>query len=501
MIEYYVDGRLVGKPYKSCYTHEQIIRSCLRALVSQARGKDDVRFLFLGTYSDEESNEESIEDKNMKLRKIVKSFKLEKNVCYHNLKDMIFPINSLSPEKKDWEVMKQVRSAIVKCSDVPPIPIPIKWYAMELALMRFVEENKRAVLLEKECFEMASTFHFDEVSFKAALRYLHAVKHIFYYEEEGLVIAEMQFILDELSQIVRYNVELRTNPSQHEKLDYKWIKFCHHGILHPSCLDEFPDRYVPGVFTSKELLLLFKHLSIVSEQSPDEYLMPCLLLEEDKGCQNPEPETQAVPALTIEFPDGSPMLGSYCALVCHLMNTEKWKLAENEDGDPCLLTRNSIRFLAPKDNPGTVTINDPRSSFFLVTFHGSLRAATKICPLIRESIFTAIDVVSKSRSYFPQDAAETVTGCQPSQPFTAFLCTCETSPLHSSRISDEGEFLTCPNHLLREVVVTDEHRIWFKGVSYKREVASDYYALFSSSLVCFLKTPTGQFNHCRLTVS
>ena len=398
---------------------------------------------------------------------MAKSFKLEKNIYYSDqgLKNMIFAINALSPGEEDWEVMKHVRSAIVSSSDVPSIAIPIKWYAMELALMRFVEENKQAILLEEECFEMVSTFYFDRDSFKAALRYLHKVKFIFYYEKEGLIIAELQFILDKLSQIVRYNVELHTNPNQHAKLDYKWSRFCHHGILHPSCLDMFPDGYIPGVFTSKEMLLLMKHLSIISEQSPEEYLMPCLLLEEDKGCHNPSSETPSVSALTIEFPDGSPMLGSFCALVCYLMNTQRWILAMDEEGDPCLLTRNSICFLTPKGLPGTVTLSDPLSSFFVVTFKGNNKVATRICPYIRESILTGINMVSKSLSYFPQDApAESVsTDSQPSQPFTSFLCTCKTSPLHSFKISDNGDFLTCPYDPFNCMEVTEKHRIWFAG--------------------------------------
>lgn len=34
MIEYYDEGKPVGKPYRSCYSHEQIIRHFMRALIS-----------------------------------------------------------------------------------------------------------------------------------------------------------------------------------------------------------------------------------------------------------------------------------------------------------------------------------------------------------------------------------------------------------------------------------------------------------------------------------
>ena len=135
-------------------------------------------------------------------------------------------------------------------------------------------------------------------------------------------------------------------------LDDKWKRFCSHGILHASCLDMFPDGYIEGVFTPKELLQLFIHLSIVSEVGPDEYLMPCLLEAEEEVCCNPDPSTQAVPAMALEFPEGGPMLGSYCSLVCYLMNVKGWKLVEDVTKKPYHLTRSSIHFLAPQGLPG-----------------------------------------------------------------------------------------------------------------------------------------------------
>ena len=51
---------------------------------------------------------------------------------------------------------------------------------MELALQCFIQETKQAVLLESKCLELVANFRFNEDNFKAALNYLHQIKHIFY---------------------------------------------------------------------------------------------------------------------------------------------------------------------------------------------------------------------------------------------------------------------------------------------------------------------------------
>ena len=397
MMEFYnEEGESVGGPYKSCYSQEHVVRFFLRALASQAGEGKDGKFLFIGTHNDRiKECDESLKDKNDKLKDIVCSFNMESNVIYNGL-DMIFPINAKTPGNEDWSVMKQIRCKLVECADVPPVQIPVRWFAMELALQRFVLETKQAVLLESKCLELVANFHFDQKGFKAALKYLHQVKHIFYYEDglKGLVVADIQVIQNKLCEAVSYNIELRTNPNRPEALGFVWKKFCERGILHRSCLDKFPKGYIEGVFSSKELLQLFSSLCIVSEMGSNEYLMPCVLPIEETPCCNPG--TQSVPAMVVEF-SGGPVLGLFCGLVCYLMNTAKWKLAEQR-GVPIHITRSSIHFNIP-GFPGKVTFNDPLSTFFTLTFHGPIEDAPEVCPLIRETILTGIGEVSRNLNY------------------------------------------------------------------------------------------------------
>ena len=128
MIEFYNHaGNSVGTPYKSCYSQEQVIRHFMRGLISQSGRRMGVKFLFIGTHRDriEESKDESIQDKNEKLKKIITSFNMKDNVICRGL-NPIFDINAKNPDKSDWKVMERVRKELVKSANVPPTSIPIR---------------------------------------------------------------------------------------------------------------------------------------------------------------------------------------------------------------------------------------------------------------------------------------------------------------------------------------------------------------------------------------
>jgi hypothetical protein len=455
-------GGLVGEPYKSCYSQEQVIRFFMRALVSQGGEGKDVKFLFIGNHIDRvEECDETVFQKNRKLRGIVHSFNMEANVIYNGL-CLIFPINAKTPGDRDREVIKQVKYNLIKCTNVPAIKIPVKWFAVELALQRFVTDTKQAVLLESKCLELVAHFHFDKASLKAALEHLHQIKQIFYFKSgsRGLVVANTQVIQNKLCEAVSYSIELRTNTNQCVSLDYKWVRFCMHGILHSSCLDQFPSDYIEGVFSPKELLQLFTSLCIISGMGSDEYLMPCVLPVDEIPCCNPEPETQSVPAMVVEFPAGGPMLGLFCGLVCYLMNIAKWKLAERR-GVPIHITRSSIYFNIP-GVPGRITLNDPLSSFFTLTFHGLLEDAPEVCPLIRTTILAGIEKVSEKLNYLPQDK-DISSNTRQNHPIVTFLCPCETTPLHPAKMSHSGRHLLHPDNAEVYTSVTNGHRMWLPG--------------------------------------
>ena len=54
------------------------------------------------------------------------------------------------------------------------------------------------MMSKEECFEVAATYNFTRESFEAALKYLHGLKLIFYYEEvlPNVVFIDAQALLD-----------------------------------------------------------------------------------------------------------------------------------------------------------------------------------------------------------------------------------------------------------------------------------------------------------------
>ena len=73
----------------------------------------------------EESKDESIQDKNEKIKEIITSFNMKDNVICRGL-NPIFAINAKNPDKSDWKVIERVRRELVKSADVPPTSIPIR---------------------------------------------------------------------------------------------------------------------------------------------------------------------------------------------------------------------------------------------------------------------------------------------------------------------------------------------------------------------------------------
>ena len=212
VVKYYDEkGKDVQFSCPSSYTHEQIIKFCMRAFVSLDGGRNGIKLLFVGTHLDLiDDCDETLEDKTLALHKIVRSFKMTENVIVmtNNIAedDIIFPINAKTPGDKDWEVMRCVRRAIIENSHVPPTRVPIKWFCIELLLWRGVKHANQDVLLDSTLFEMVSHFQFDSANFKSALKYLHRSKLIYYLAESGLIVANMQVVPNKINELVHYQL-------------------------------------------------------------------------------------------------------------------------------------------------------------------------------------------------------------------------------------------------------------------------------------------------------
>ena len=461
---YNEEGESVGEGVKSTLTNEQIIRLCLRMIVSKSQGDRRVKVIFVGTHRDEEYKcSESREEKNCKLMDIVKSLSLEENVIYRNEDELIYALNAKNPEEVDHFTAGELREAIIDKSNAIAVHIPLNFYGVELTLQKMVQESNQIAFHEFEILPRVSHYHITEESLKDALRFLHEMNLVFYFEEEfpNVVIGHPQSILNKLTELVAYHIQLTTNPKMQRNLDGMWKKFSQCGILRIDCLKKFPDHYVNGVFSPADMMRLFMKLFIVSEVKEGEYLLPCVLNVDELTSCNPEPETQSVPPMVLYFAEGAPRYGVYCGTICHLITVSKWKLFKDpRTGEFANITRNSVHFSLPGYRGNCkVTINDPFDNFFLVTLHvppdvpSYTETVSRICLKIHDTLVSAINEATKKLHYIPDE------------PVVSFLCEEHiSSSFHPATISEIGDELLCTKHLTCGGSLTPQHRVWLKGI-------------------------------------
>ena len=464
LIEYYdEEGNLVGTPYHSPYTNQQILMQCMRVMQSQASQSEDGQCanpIFVGTHRDLEHDcEETREEKNHKIREMLPPTVKAEAVYYgEDMKQLIFPVNAKTPRPQDKEVAAELREVVVKRSSVKPKRLPLRWHALELALQKLMLELGRGVLSKTECLAVARRFHFDHESFEEALQYLDQLNILFYYRDvlPNVVFCNAQVILDKITELVQYNYHLRTDPNQGRATLGKLLRFRDQGIVTLDFLkqERFARHYVPGLFTTVELLKLFKKLLIVSQVTKEEYLMPCLLPVADQPSLLAP--CSSIPSLLLYFPH-SPLVGVFCALIAYLLSEAKWELVCDPDSQsPSKVDRNTVNFRVPGDLPGKVILTDSFSTYFQVSIQlpqkDPFQLCSKVCPQIRETIRAGLCKASSTLNY------------NNSVPRDAFLCEehTQSTSRHASVVRSDCTLMTCTvNPAQVYSSLSKQHLLWF----------------------------------------
>ena len=273
-IEYYVKGERVGEPFDSTFTHQETFRHCMRIIQSTCDVRTTPKIAFVGTHKDleRECPKEDRIMKEEKLRSIIPPAMEDSIVTFGE--SLLLAVNAKTPGEDDKKAIAALRRKIRdELRKLKPSRIPLQYVPLEMAFRRLAKDQGKSVLSKEECFQIALTYNFTQESFEAALKYLHGLKLIFYYEEvlPNLVFIDAQALLDKITELVVRCLEL------HAKSGRRFLgalkKFVKCGIVTMEILSEFESHYVPGVFTRKELIELFKYLRIMAEVGNGEYLM------------------------------------------------------------------------------------------------------------------------------------------------------------------------------------------------------------------------------------
>ena len=458
LVEFYANGERIGEPFNSPFTHLDTLRHCMRVIRSTCDRNTCPKIALVGTHKDleHECSQESREMKEKKLRSIIPQ-EMEDNIIIHG-ESLLLAVNVKTPGKEDEKVISILREkAIIELHKTKPKKMPLRYIPLEMAFQRMAKEQRKSVMSKEECFEVAATYNFTRESFEAALKYLHGLKLIFYYEEvlPNVVFIDAQAILDKITELVVHSLSFQTKSTSGLLGALK--KFVKCGIVTAEILEQFSSHYVPKLFMKDQLILLFQHLRIMAEVGKGEYLMPCLLRKQGIPRLMEDASLLAIPALLFYFGRDGPKLGVYCFLLASLITEAKWELLE-EDGYPVQVSRNSAQFTVPGKKPGCITITDSFSSYFHISidFPASVsreraqEICEKVCPTIRETVLTGIRKASQRLNY------------NNSIPSIAFPCSGhKDTPLHPATVSDDEKLPICSTHPATVCSeVAEWHKVW-----------------------------------------
>ena len=289
---------------------------------------DDLSIMAVATHQDEyDGKSETIEDKEEKLRNILKSvdgqisyqnepqFKILHEVDGRKAKQGIFD----DPVVEQIAIRLQEQAYIVK--------VPLKWHCFQ-TLIQKIAMHGCGVLNLSVCKVYGSQLGMSDEEVVSAIKFFHILNSMLYYPDSGaddIVFANIHCLIDIVTELMitvcqARNLDIYPN-SDIELLAKEGIAsvdFIRKRKACSSILKSFPH------FVNK-LLAIFQHLDIAVKvkNNEDHFLIPALLPVCNTSDINPFPESTTDPML-FYFKKGLPM-GLFCSIIVHLLSG-KWSI-------------------------------------------------------------------------------------------------------------------------------------------------------------------------------
>ena len=474
-VVFYDDGEPINNPYKSYYSHEQVIRHDLQALQTEAVQHhmqaeamlcDMPNIAFVGTFLDKAHEcKETPAMKNKRLYRIITEIlpeEMQKCVITHgnSLEHTAFQINARIPMKEDFDRVEKLKGALVENSKVHPRDLPLKWHGLEIALHVLMEKLDRQALRRDECEVIAYNLSFDLNSLNEALDYLHKLNIIAYYRDvlPNVIFGSSQVVLNMITELVRHSLKLKEESGlSGEKRD-----FIHRGIVSLQFLRSsgFEKLYITDLFQPEDLLEVLKSQLVISPVGEAEFIMPCVL--EVKNIDS-IPEDSEHSSFILNFSKKkSPMFGVYCCTVSSLISNAGWELLRM-DGKVVQVARNIFTFEVPGKSPGKLIFRDPLSSYFEVILELPAIATAKHCVTVYQKIRDEfLKAITKAMETLHYDVL---------LPEVSFLCPeksikCSVEP-HPAIIDDSQKYLTCSLNPSICFFLTNMQKMWLQKAAGK----------------------------------
>ena len=415
------------------------------------------------------------------------------------MKQLLFPLNTINPGDKEQVIATSIRKA-VESSPAKVFDVPIWWYILELLLQELAKQLKRGVLSKIECLEMASMLGFRERDLEAALKFFNKLNVIKYSPEvlPDVVFIDSQIPLEKVSELIRKSYLLRGDTSNEpsQSVVGKWIHFRDHGVITYELMREFPQHYVPDLFTEESLSELLKMLLVfapiptpswvssqsrshenpcshtstsdkmatqrhLTEQKSEEtrsevyFVMPASLVTlSEAELDHHRISTSIAATLLVQFSSGSRHAGVFCCFVVHLIRHCGWELLLDA-GEP--LRRNCIKFQLMTSPPCTVVVIDSKSFIEVhvdITSQATRKECAHLLPILKESINGGIIGACKALNY-QETHAEIAFFC----PHTSAAV--KADKLHSAKITRDRKYWRCNQETRITGLLKPHHLIWF----------------------------------------
>ena len=412
-IYYFHSGKQVCEPHPSFQTNEEILKQCTRTIRSFTANNKDVpppRMLFLATHRDmvvEESLPGVLDSLHKRLKEILlPHFKEQIVFCDENMEDFIFTINAKKPEPKDRECAEAVRRCLSgKKEGSKTVKVPLRWYALHQKLKEIVAGLGKTVLTREQCQRGAESLGIDDESCEEALNFFNGLNMLFYFPAilPHLVFLEPQVVLDKVTELVEasYRMSQGKKGQQPKPKQGDWLKFRDYGQVTEKFLSEFATHYEPPIFTTKELIQLFRGLLVFAELSEGVWFMPCLL-KLVPSVDVEQYQVSQLGALALHFPDSGPLMGIFCCTVAYLLSPDNphpcpWKVVQEKTGTPKCLKRNVIKF-SVSDFPGAVSLID-HFTHFEIHVLTQPEKATQLWRLAHDAVFAGLKKAGQTLGY------------------------------------------------------------------------------------------------------
>ena len=461
LVEYWVDGTEVGKPYKHPLNNRQILEQgiqTIQALPNLSEESKSPLMFVIGTHRDEQDKctDETLDDKERILHDI-----MEQTGCnfryyvHHGVERVIFDVNAKNPENRDKTVASTLRGVIANIMPEPK-KIPLRYYGLELELELLA--TKKGVISMEECRAIRDRLKFDEKDLHFALRYLHSLNTLLYYPEveevKELVFCDPLILIKIVSMVVEHIHRIK---NRLEGATKEWKDSCEKGLITIEQLntEEFRSCFRRDIFTVKNLFKLFEHLLIVAkvDEKDHQFFMPCLL---DDATEINRPPSERCSPLTFEFhEEGKPVYapsGLFSALVAFLLSSRNrnccWIIkADAESGGK--VSRNIIKFHS----------RFPPADITLINFHTSFEVFAacrldhlhKYLPEIRSIIIKGLEEAKKVRNFEYVNYNE------------AFTCKCSKveNKRHLAEIHVEEKWWFCPDNPMEGGPLEATELVWY----------------------------------------